>query len=120
MSKEKNIKYANKEFYRIKDLNTGLYYLARHWSANDSLGVMRSKYPYSYTPPLRSYNLGMYFLELDNIGHFYPTKRGAEKMLSEFVQCSIHKRNTQAGRILNSKFNFIVVKSVMKVKDVKE
>jgi hypothetical protein len=117
MGKEKRIKYANKEFYRIKDIETGEYYLARHAShyGNDLI----NKCKYSYKPKNAGDNF-KYYLELDKIGHFYPTKHGAEKMLSEFTECSYSKRNTPAGRLLNSKLNFVVVKSQLKIKDIKE
>jgi hypothetical protein len=123
MGKEKRIKFANKDFYRIKDINTGLYYLARHWTYNEpEQELYKQKYKYSYKPRNKhNYALeGIYFLELDEVGHFYPSRKGAERMLSEFVGCSIHDRKTTAGRIFNSKFNFVVVKSKMKLKDVPE
>ena len=124
MGKEKRIKYANREFYRIKDINTGQYYLARHWTyGQPEQDLYEQKYKYSYEPKnkyIHNYPKGIYFLELDEIGHFYPSRKGAERMLSEFVGCSIHDRRTTAGRILNSKFNFVVVKSIMKIRDIKE
>jgi hypothetical protein len=123
MGKEKRIKFANKEFYRIKDLNTGLYYLARHFSYNlEEQDRLRILYKYSYRPKNNHIYMpeGVFFLKLDEVGHFYPSRKGAERMVSEFVGCSIHDRNTPAGRIFNSKFNFAVVKSQMKIKDIKE
>jgi hypothetical protein len=127
MGKEKRIAYANKEFYRIKDLNTGLYYLGRIGSySEDEQNILKQKYKYSYKPKqMVQYGYSyahnqVYFLHFDEVGHFYPTYKGAERMLSEFVGCSIHDRKTPAGRIFNSKFNFIVVKSQMKIKDIKE
>jgi hypothetical protein len=123
MGKEKRIKFANKDFYRIKDINTGLYYLARHYVYTEGdQQVYKNKYMYSYSPRNKN-NYGMniiYYLELDEVGHFYPSRKGAERMVSEFSSCSIHDRKTTAGRILNSKLNFVVVKSKMKLKDVAE
>ena len=126
MSKEKRIKYANKEFYRIKDIDTGKYYLARQIIWLDSLNpedvrIMKDS-THSYIPKTWRDFVAEYkcYLTLDEVGHFYPTRKGAERMLSEFSQCSIHNRKTKAGRILNSKLNFVVVKSQMKVKDIEE
>ena len=120
MSKEKRIKFANKDFYRIKDINTGQYYLARHWTYDKPIqDLYKNKYKYSYEPKTQN-RCGIYYLELDEVGHFYPSRKGAERMLSEFASCSIHDRKTTAGRILNSKLNFVVVKSKMKLKDVAE
>jgi hypothetical protein len=112
----------NKEFYRIKDLNTELYYSSRSYSHGEPSEYDKNTTLYQYVPP-KSLNYPIdviVLLKFDEIGHFYPTKKGAERIVSEFVGCSIHQRKTKAGRILNSKFNFVVVKSQMKVEDIKE
>jgi len=111
----------NREFYRIKDLNSGLYYSYRKYSHGEPSIDYRADSLYQYTPPLSAnYPDLKVLLSFDEIGHFYPTKKGAERVLSEFTGCSIHKRKSKAGRILNSRFNFVVVKSQMTVEDIKE
>ena len=123
MDKAKRTKYASKDFYRIKNIETGKYYLARYFIRLHQIGFTERQESTMkkciYTYIVKGIAVDKKFhLELDDVGHFYSTRLGAEKILSELTQCSYNKRNTQAGRLLNSKFNFIGVKYQMRVKDI--
>lgn len=107
--------------YRIKDLDTGKYYRKREiigspYYNSDSKKIEGHTYKASETTPY-GYEYETYIF-LDNIGNFYTTRKGAEKIISEITKCSYHKRKTKAGRILNCKFNFIVVKSQITAVDI--
>ena len=115
MPKEK--KYA----YRIKDLQTGKYFKKEYWDIDFVKAIykrFKSKCQYSYSS-FNDKDMDR-FLYFDAFGHIYPTKRGAESAISRFNKCSIHQRKTPAGRLLNCRFNFIVVKCEIKYKDVKD
>lgn len=115
-----------KEIYRIIDENTGLYFADRTWIHDTKSGsqqehikqIMRE---YQYHVKATDYNDAYYYYKFDNIGRFYPTKHGADKMISELTKTRKSDRNTTAKRILyGSHMNFKVVKSLLTVKDVKE
>ena len=115
MKKQKNF------VYRIKDLNTGLYYSAQKFIANSEANALKPKAGYTYSSKYRTYWAeGVVYLYLNSAGRFYPTAKGAAKMISQFTASSIHDRKTKAGILLNAKFPFVVVKSELKLKDVVE
>lgn len=109
--------------YRIKDLDTGKYYKNRKTVGSPFYNsdikkvngytykvVEKTTYGYDYET----------YIFLDDIGNFYNTKKGAEKIISELTKCSLNNRKTTAGRLLNSKFNFVVVKSEITARDIKD
>lgn len=108
--------------YRIKDLNSGLYYKKRIYARSDESQLVRDsilkEVKYRYTQKSYWGTEYEYGLIMDKVGHHYPTKRGADKMISEFTNSNVHQRKTSAGRILNARFNFVVVKSEVKYIDV--
>jgi len=109
--------------YRIKDLSTGLYFNKRYT-------IVGTKTPYEEEyKRVANYSYitkNRYGVELETClfmdikGNFYPTKKGAERIASEFTATSTSNRKTPAGRILNSRFNFVVVKTEVKLKDITE
>jgi len=114
MAKEK------KFVYRIKDLQTGKYFKKEFWSYDFSRPQyknLKDKCQYSYST--RYNDEPDRWLYFDTFGHTYPTKMGAECAVSRFNKCSVHKRKTPAGRLLNCRFNLVVVKTEIKYKDVK-
>ena len=106
----------DKRFYRIKDLDTGKYYKRKEsYYIEDNVPV--TGYTYKYVEK-GCYQTFESFLFLDDIGNFYNTKKGAEKIISELTSSTIKNRKTPAGRLLNSRFNFVVVKSEVFIEDI--
>lgn len=104
--------------YRIKDLQTGLYYEKEYWQHEIErdktlLGLCQHKYQ------ANSYSSQRY-LRFTSKGHLFKTKLGAERKVSSFNGNTIHDRKTEVARILHRRFNFVVVKTEIKYKDVKE
>lgn len=119
-------KLTRKYIFRIKDLKTGLYYSSRNYirTSNkneliDDSHYLKKNSLYSYKQDV-SWGTYHYFLYFDEIGHFYPTRGGAEKMISEFTESKRMDRQTKAAILLNSRFPFIVVKSEIKCEDIDE
>ena len=116
MSREK------KYLYRIKDLQTGLYF-SREFSEYDykyrSPAISKERCQYKYSIVGYGNDLSSH-LHFDDFGHTYATRIGAEKMISKFNGSSQDKRNTKAGMILNCRFTFVVVKTEVRYKDVME
>lgn len=106
--------------YRIKDLNTSTYYKSRQTIFHKYPNDLKNGWSYKYDGKSIYGSEYTNYLYFDNAGHFYPTKKGAERIVSELTQSSKHQRTTPAGRLLNCKFNFVVVKSELKLKDVED
>ena len=123
-----------KEVYRIIDDNTGLYFADRHaieterpksgsdWGHTHTSKEKEIIKKALHTTPYGYNNSYKYYYLFDNIGRFYPTQHGAEKMISEFTSTRKYDRDTPAKRVLYGKgdINLRVVKSIITVKDVKE
>lgn len=124
--------------YRIKDEQTGLYYKEEFYEdikfiqtrLSEAIKEKNKSNVEYYTRLLNRVNKASYildtqytnkkYLNFDEIGRFYHTKMGAEKICSGFTKCTYKDRATKAGRILKAKYNFIVVKSKVILEDIKE
>lgn len=110
--------------YRIKDLNSGKYYAYDKYLSSFYEVIPNQipspNYLYSYTSNATSSRVITRYLYFDDVGRFYTTKLGAQKIVTNLVGCSKNVRESEAGRILNSRFNLIVVKSELKLKDTKD
>lgn len=107
--------------YRIKDLTTGKYYRSQDWTSDHiSWKKVKPGYLYHYPEKNGSGVELVKYLYFDETGNLWPTKMGAEKIISGIVKCSIHDRKTPAGFLLKSKYNLVVVKSELKLKDIKD
>lgn len=117
------MKKEKKYVYRIKDLQTGLYF-SREFSEFDykyrSPAISKESCQYKYPAPMPYADHLLDYLYFDSFGHTYPTQIGAEKMISKFNGSSKNKRSTKAGMILNCRFTFVVVKTEVRYKDVME
>lgn len=101
--------------YRIKDLQTKKYFQKEYWqidiNRNKSLlDICQYRYIANSWTPER-------YLNFTDNGVLFKTKLGAERKVSSFNGNTIHDRKTEVGRILNCKFNFIVVKTKIKYED---
>lgn len=108
--------------YRIKDLQTGLYFGKEYWQFEVSRNPDIEKecqYKIDLSHKYGTSGTARY-LKFNQKGRMYPTKLGAERHISKFNGNTIHDRKTQAARILNCKFSFVVVKTEVTYKDIKE
>lgn len=114
---------AKTTVYRIKNIDDGLYYSSckcYYITGMNEVDIDKlkrtSKYWYIETKTWEANYLNV--LYFDNIGHYFPSEKGAERRLSEFTGSKKSDRLTTAGRLLHARFNFVVVKSEINIEDI--
>lgn len=126
------MKGNHKLVYRIIDDNSSLYFSERHCIENERAKSI-SDYGHKQTSKEKTIiqkalhtvsnnNRYSWYYVFDGVGRFYPTRHGAEKMISEFTQTNKYDRDTPAKRVLygTGKINLRVTKSKIIIRDVKE
>lgn len=103
--------------FRIKDMQTGLYYEKEYWRMDiERTPSIKDLCQYKYSPA--GWSNSERYLKFSQKGHLFKTKLGAERKISGFNGNSIHDRKSNTAIILNCKFAFKVVKTEIKYKDV--